>query len=735
MKRLSTVVVLATAWGSRFGGINAFSADLCCALARVLSDHKVVCLCLCADEADRKAATEAGLAIVSLNQDSAKKANRNLVGQVITVLSTDGFNDVDWWIGHDAITGELALACADETPGSKCAVLMHMSYEDYSYIKHTPTEANVVSQHVQTQRHVLKSAHVGVAVGPLLCQRLQEIRGTKKNTIMLVPGLAKQAPEVQVTERLHAITFGRFESDELLTKQVQLAVTGFAKAVRAGFESQNSMLVESDLTVIGAPPEMSAQLRALAESEADRVINLKAFEFIDDRDQLYRQLQHCNVCLMLSWHEGFGLSAWEAIGTGIPVIVSRNSGVFRLLNSIGGSAVGCVVAVDIHGRSDGQANADDVEATKRAILAVASDIPKALANARSLRHLLRFQYRFTWDRTAHDLAQALALPTSNSMLDRSPTLDQQHLIEPADVIEGLEIAKAQRVIQLAEANLMVGEYVEALKVLESLKQDMKLYVPQIAMDATLVEAEVCFRLNRYPRARALSKKAAAEAAERSDWLRYIRACSVENGVLRDQGRYPEALELAEELLRVAEEQHLELSVERAHRLVARSSAFTRRWDKAVRHAGMALDSAQKKRDRVAEAKAALALGEGYRHGLNQEMAIKWYKESRDLAGKAGNVDCFLWAVLGLADSLFLLDDLSSSADMVMRLQKYVGNRVHPLESLHIKLSDLSILFRQGHSVADNLDQLVQEYGNLGIPWPREYVSSLAAQDYTQPKRF
>src|SRR5687768_13642973 len=118
MKNLSTVVVLATAWGSRFGGVNTFSSDLCIALARVLSNHKLVCLCLCADETDRKEAAESGLTILSLNQDPAVRATRDLATEILGILSKSGFNDVAWWIGHDVITGELALACSEATPDS-----------------------------------------------------------------------------------------------------------------------------------------------------------------------------------------------------------------------------------------------------------------------------------------------------------------------------------------------------------------------------------------------------------------------------------------------------------------------------------------------------------------------------------------------------------------------------------------------------------------------------------------
>ena len=168
MKQIANIVVIATAWGSRFGGINSFSTDLCCALARVLSKHRVICVCVSGGESECKEAEASGVTLLTLNLDPAGSAKREWASQVFALLSKSGLVDIEWWIGHDAVTGELALACAREFHGSKCAVLMHMSYDDYSYIKHTPNEAGVVAERVDFQRTILQSADMAFAVGPLL---------------------------------------------------------------------------------------------------------------------------------------------------------------------------------------------------------------------------------------------------------------------------------------------------------------------------------------------------------------------------------------------------------------------------------------------------------------------------------------------------------------------------------------------------------------------------------------
>lgn len=733
MRQLTPIVVLATAWGSRFGGINSFSSDFCRALARTLTHHRVVCVCQNATDQDRASAQSVGIDLRVIPPAQQSLFVNHLAASLIKQLNDSGIKDVPWWFGHDVFTGRLALECAKQSSKSKCAIFMHMSYDDYSFVKHSTKEAWTVAERCETQRDVLLGADVGIAVGPLLYERLSEVRETKPS-VMVVPGLPEMAAHTATKKRLHVITFGRFESEELLTKQAPLAVAAYARAVRSGYDSHSEIMRDSNLTLIGVPPEIAETLRDLGEREASRLINLHLLEFIQDRNQLYKQLINSNLCLMLSWHEGFGLAAWEAIGAGVPLVVSRNSGVFRLLHHIGGPATGCVFAVDVRGRQDGKPNKNDVEAAKSAILSVASDIPRALDNAKKLRNLLWLQQGYTWDHTAQVLAEALDLPFSQSILDGRPWTGSI-VIPPADVIEGLDIAAAQRTLRSAESYYTVGEYDEALRVLASLKRDTKGFRDlSIVLDAALLEAETFLRLNKYNEVRRLVRKVAAETSIRDDWARYIRARSVENTMFRDLGKYDEAVKLAQDLLSLAEEYKLVIDVEKAHRLLARSLALAGECDAAVAHGHKALRAAQQRQDGDDEAKAALALGEGYRHGLDQRNAIPWYAHSRDLAGRAGNVDCFLWAVLGLADSLFLVGEVSDLPRIIDGVEQYVARHAHPLESLHIRLHRLSVRLRAGECDGTDCETLLDDYSTMGIRWPVKYITDLKRGEFTHPKK-
>ena len=80
-------------------------------------------------------------------------------------------------------------------------------------------------------------------------------------------------------------------------------------------------------------------------------MNILAQPFTAQREPLFDQLGRANLALMLSWHEGFGLTGWEAIAAQVPLIVSRQSGLYRLVQErIGTPGTACLKGLDIQGQ-------------------------------------------------------------------------------------------------------------------------------------------------------------------------------------------------------------------------------------------------------------------------------------------------------------------------------------------------------------------------------------------------
>ena len=59
---------------------------------------------------------------------------------------------------------------------------------------------------------------------------------------------------------------------------------------------------------LGADNE-EAELNSLGEHFAERMVNILALPFDQDRSILFKRLAGANIALMLSWHEGSALPA------------------------------------------------------------------------------------------------------------------------------------------------------------------------------------------------------------------------------------------------------------------------------------------------------------------------------------------------------------------------------------------------------------------------------------------
>ena len=172
----------------------------------------------------------------------------------------------------------------------------------------------------------------------------------------------------------------------------------------------------------------------------------------------------------------------------------------------------------------------------------------------------------------------------------------------------------------------------------------------------------------------------------------------------------------------------------AQRKLARSLAPAGEWEEAVSLADGSLQGSSG--DPVDESKALLALGEAYRHGLNQEEAMRYYLEARNRAALSAHTDCWLWANLGMADSLFLIDDLDSAEKVIHAVIGYVrgSQQPYPLETLHARLSLMAVARVKGTPDLAGERELLAAYDVLGIAWPQQYLVSLGMGTARVPKR-
>lgn len=168
---------------------------------------------------------------------------------------------------------------------------------------------------------------------------------------------------------------------------------------------------------------MKEQARTAAAFEIEQL------GFSDDQAAQYQILARSDIALMPSWHEGFGLSGWEALCAGVPLICSTQSGLALLveqlkqrmpdvdfssilpINLAGGAAPGSPVQKDIDELS---------EALQNAVASLNQRKQAALKLARLIKR------DFTWERCAHQVIEQVGwgLPTSTRWTRRKEVAER-----------------------------------------------------------------------------------------------------------------------------------------------------------------------------------------------------------------------------------------------------------------------------------------------------------------------
>jgi glycosyltransferase involved in cell wall biosynthesis len=413
------IVLLSTAWGAKHGGINAFNRDFALGLAAALgTDGRVFCAVLDPSDRDIEAARQARVTIAPIRgKRHSDRFDPSWSYEVTDWMKQRGINPANLlWVGHDLVTGDVALKGA-EINGGQAALLMHMSYIHYQAVKHNNgLEAD--TKH-REQRKLFERNASCFAVGPFLRNACKKI--AKKEVAGLVPGFPDGLRTHSPDDEIVAITFGRLDRASEAIKQGRLAVAAFGRAVEMANRSQATADVFSDarLHVVGLALDDGTEMRdvqSLAAQYARQRVNVIPLPYDDDRDRLFERLGEANIASMLSWHEGFGLTGWEAIAAEIPLILSKKSGLYQLIEEeLGGAGIGCLHPVEIKGALTLDANDMlpdvDVETVAQKFVYIATHLPKCKRDAVVLKSSLVAKLGCSWRDTARQFLAAVG-PTA-----------------------------------------------------------------------------------------------------------------------------------------------------------------------------------------------------------------------------------------------------------------------------------------------------------------------------------
>jgi glycosyltransferase involved in cell wall biosynthesis len=416
LKNSFALIAFASYWGSKFGGINAFNTDFLEAMSLAYSGKiDVICIVTEAEKQDVIDAKNNNITLISLpykpeeSQLSEKHAEA-AIGEIVKNGFQLGDKDIIW-LGHDRISGQAALTAAQKMKG-RSALIHHMSYDLYETFAENSISAD---DKTEQQRKLFSQADISIAVGPVLLKSLEDLIDNEAS--MIIPGLADITPRNKLPNTFSMFVSGRLSPDAVKLKQGLLSVAAFASSYKKAREqeypealaSRPKLLLrgvnfEVDSALDEHPTATEANLKKFAKRYDNASINLKALPFTTDRERLFNDLKSASVAVMPSWHEGFGLVAWEAIAAGVPLILSKESGVYQLIESNHvGFEKGFIWPINVEGDfEEPYFSEQDLVAVSSAIDEIARDPSKARDKAIRLKEELA---QYTWSSCAEKVAE------------------------------------------------------------------------------------------------------------------------------------------------------------------------------------------------------------------------------------------------------------------------------------------------------------------------------------------
>lgn len=410
------IFIVASEWGATKGGINVFNHFLVTALSRVLSTEAKIYAVV----------SETFILPISppenLNFLLYNSKSKNLA-EVLqeSIKSDDSATELPpIIIGHDVITGPDVLATVDylKSQNQECisGLICHMDYNAYQGYKGRSLQ--MVNERAKLQRDLVFRADYVFAVGPLLKDSFQKIR-TRSGAIPvkeLIPGFPELLREKNTFNPSNALKFfvsGRITKEDDAIKNGRLALRALEHVFNAKYGTNEPLWKnKGTLVVYGFQSDENGSdwfFDGVDKNKLPQKLNVNLQPYSDQRS-IFNQLLDSHVALMPSVHEGFGLTGWEALCAGVPLVCSDQSGLSQFLDDLF-SKNHDLPSESIIKVSLGTVN-EDVSNMSEKIAELIKSYDRRKKHAETLADHLKKYY--SWEECARELASAFNLAQRTS---------------------------------------------------------------------------------------------------------------------------------------------------------------------------------------------------------------------------------------------------------------------------------------------------------------------------------
>lgn len=333
-RRRRRALLVADEWRSGSGGISTVNRELAIALAAAEVDAAV--MVPEASEDDLRSASEAEVSLVTPARIPGLNDREALL---LRPISSEPEWEPDFIVGHGRVLGAYAAAQQQQFfPRAKRIHFVHTDAEQLESAKEYlggPSRMSTADERRKLERDLASSAHLIAGVGPLLAESMSDQligQSPQARVVCFLPGLragidfADSPPPI----RNRVLLLGRAE--DFQSKGIDIVADALLRVVDEWPVSRSH---RPSLLVRGVAPSYADEVKANLDRVFEGRVEYSLRPYSDSEDELVQDLGQSKVLVMPSRHEGFGLSAYEAIASGTPVLISAESGLAQLLRASG----------------------------------------------------------------------------------------------------------------------------------------------------------------------------------------------------------------------------------------------------------------------------------------------------------------------------------------------------------------------------------------------------------------
>ena len=315
------VTLLSTEWGSTVRGLSKMNRELAIQLAKHSNMEVCIYLPWFSDEDERAAAD------YSISLLEAKKRH-GYDDTVDWLASIPRDHQMDVVVGHGIHIGRQVPHIKESHPKCKWVQVVHTDPEERGMFMTYAGSTDKGEKEYEAGLKLCQEADQVVAIGPKLADIYSRSCG-KEKVFVLTPGIFSEFSDIkQNTEErreFRVLVFGRGDCEDFQVKGYDIAAGAIAE-----LKDEDSPF---KLVFVGAPNGKEEQVKGMLLNKGISPIQL-IVRSAKEREQLAELFSEADLVIMPSRNEGFGLNALEALSAGLPVLVSRNSGLGKALKKV-----------------------------------------------------------------------------------------------------------------------------------------------------------------------------------------------------------------------------------------------------------------------------------------------------------------------------------------------------------------------------------------------------------------